>query len=334
MYLNISNAPLVSIACITYNHEPYLRMCIDGFLLQKTSFPFEILIHDDASTDGSDQIIREYELKYPDLISPIYQIENQYSKGNKRILVKFVFPKCRGKYIALCEGDDYWTDPLKLQKQVDFLEANQEYALVWTDVDFYSQSTGTFKRSVFKNGMLTIFNSFNETLINKPFFAPPTWLFRREFIPVGIDEYCDGTFPMILDILAKSKIKYLDEVTATYRQLDESASNSKSSINRYKFLSGVYKIQKDYLKKYKIPNEIEKEIDFRHFKAAYPYAVFLNDKATIIKGKLFLQDYSRKDMKVKLTLFLSSFYLGILLLRVIYNNKYLKNILANLGIFR
>lgn len=120
--------PLVSICCITYNHEPYIRECLDGFLMQKTDFDFEILIHDDASTDKTADIIREYELKYPEIINPIYQTENQYSKG-VRPINKFNFERAQGKYIAMCEGDDYWTDPLKLQKQVDFLDEHPEYVL-------------------------------------------------------------------------------------------------------------------------------------------------------------------------------------------------------------
>lgn len=119
-------APIVSICCITYNHERYIRECLDGFLKQITDFPIEIIIHDDASTDNTAQIVREYEKKYPGLFVAIYQTENQYSKRIKPF-IKFVFPMARGKYIAMCEGDDYWTDPLKLQKQVDFLEENLEY---------------------------------------------------------------------------------------------------------------------------------------------------------------------------------------------------------------
>lgn len=119
--------PLVSISCITYNHEAFIRDAIEAFLMQKTTFPVEILIHDDASTDGTPRIIREYEEKYPNLIFPIYQTENLYSQGTK-ISINFQYPRARGKYIAYCEGDDYWADPLKLQKQVDFLEANDEYS--------------------------------------------------------------------------------------------------------------------------------------------------------------------------------------------------------------
>lgn len=117
--------PLVSICCMAYNHASYIRQCLDGFMMQKTNFLFEVLIHDDASTDGTQEIIREYADRYPELINPIYQIENQYSKGISP-LRQILFPMAKGKYIALCEGDDYWIDPLKLQKQVDFLESHNE----------------------------------------------------------------------------------------------------------------------------------------------------------------------------------------------------------------
>ncbi len=116
--------PLVSICCITYNHEKYIRDAIESFLMQETDFPFEIIIHDDASTDRTANIIREYEKRYPDLIKPIYQTENQYSKGVKPSLL--VYKESKGKYIAICEGDDYWTDPLKLQKQIMEMEKHPE----------------------------------------------------------------------------------------------------------------------------------------------------------------------------------------------------------------
>ena len=134
---------LVSICCITYNHAPYIRQCLDGFIMQKTNFKFEILIHDDASTDGTADIIREYEAKYPSIFKPIYQTENQYSKG-KNISATYNWPRAVGKYIAQCEGDDYWTDPLKLQKQVDFMEANPEYVLCCHRYKIYNQNDGTW----------------------------------------------------------------------------------------------------------------------------------------------------------------------------------------------
>jgi glycosyltransferase involved in cell wall biosynthesis len=117
--------PVVTVVCVTYNHAPYIRDALEGFVMQKTSFPFEVIVHDDASTDGTADIVREYERKYPGIIHGIYQKENQYSRG-VAISKEFIYPQVRGKYVALCEGDDYWTDPLKLQKQVDALEAHPE----------------------------------------------------------------------------------------------------------------------------------------------------------------------------------------------------------------
>ena len=122
------DAVLASICCITYNHEEYIRDCIEGFLMQEVDFPMEIIIHDDASTDGTTDIVREYAAKHPNLIFPIFQKENQFSKG-KKPFINLTLPHAKGKYIAICEGDDYWTDPLKLQKQVEFLEANPDYVI-------------------------------------------------------------------------------------------------------------------------------------------------------------------------------------------------------------
>ena len=115
----------VSIVCNTYNHENYIEQALHGFLMQKTTFPFEILIHDDASTDGTPTIIRQFKRLYPDIIQPIYETENQYSKGVS-ISRSFQYPRAKGKYMALCEGDDYWIDEYKLQLQYNALEEHPE----------------------------------------------------------------------------------------------------------------------------------------------------------------------------------------------------------------
>ncbi len=132
--------PLVSIACITYNHAQFIQETLEGFLMQKTNFEFEILIHDDASTDGTTEIIKEFEKEYPDLIKPLYEKENQWVKGRRGSAV-FNFPRAQGKYIAICEGDDYWIDPYKLQKQVDFLETNSDFSVCGTycDIERYGK---------------------------------------------------------------------------------------------------------------------------------------------------------------------------------------------------
>lgn len=140
---------------MVYNHEPYLRQCLEGFVMQKTSFRFEAIVHDDASSDGSAAIIREYARKYPDIIKPIYETENQYLKRNGS-LNRIINAHMHGKYIAFCEGDDYWTDPLKLQKQVDWLEKHDEYVMSHSNCLCFNQSTGKFTHDKIENKKVEI----------------------------------------------------------------------------------------------------------------------------------------------------------------------------------
>lgn len=123
-----SETPLVTICCDTYNQEAYLASALDGFVMQQTDFPFEILIHDDASTDRTPEIIRAYEKRYPDLFRCVFRSENIYSKDRK-IFEHYMFPLARGKYIALCEGDDCWISPHKLQRQIDWMESHPDCTL-------------------------------------------------------------------------------------------------------------------------------------------------------------------------------------------------------------
>ena len=116
--------PLVSIVTATYNHAPYIAEALDSFLAQETEYPYEIIVHDDASTDGTTEIVRNYAEKYPDIVKPIFQKTNQYSQGIN--IYEFIMPHIRGKYIAQCEGDDFWCDKHKLQKQVTYMEQHPE----------------------------------------------------------------------------------------------------------------------------------------------------------------------------------------------------------------
>ena len=134
--------PLVAIHCLVYNHEPYLRDCFEGFVMQQTNFPFVAIVHDDASTDGSTAIIREYEEKYPHIFKPIYETENQYSKrdGSLDRIMDEAINATGAKYVAMCEGDDYWTDPLKLQKQVDFMESHLDYSMCFHAAEIMNET--------------------------------------------------------------------------------------------------------------------------------------------------------------------------------------------------
>lgn len=131
----------VSILCLAYNHEAYIRQALEGFISQKTDFAFEVLINDDCSSDGTVAILREYEQKYPGVICPVCQTVNQYTRGVD-IEYSILLPLARGEYIAWCEGDDYWTDPDKLQKQYDFLSTHPEYSACVHKSVFHDVSTG------------------------------------------------------------------------------------------------------------------------------------------------------------------------------------------------
>lgn len=242
----MDNQPLVSICCLTYNHEPYIRECLDGFLMQKTTFPVEILIHDDASSDKTADIIREYETKYPNLIKPIYQKENQYSK-KIGISSTFQYPRAKGKYIALCEGDDYWTDPLKLQKQVDFMEANPEFGMVYANANTYLNNN---KKFIYK-GIASNVLSFEDLLINGNRIPTLTSMFRLSFIK-GYQDFVKeasknwkmGDYPLWLYISYNSKIHFMDEIMATYRILENSACGRNDYDKSKDFTLSEFEIKK------------------------------------------------------------------------------------------
>ena len=174
--------PLVSVCCITYNHASFIRKCLDGFLMQQTDFPIEILIHDDCSTDGTTEIIKEYAAQYPDLIFPLYEEENQYQQGKAGEIDLYNYNRARGKYIAYCEGDDYWTDSLKLQKQVDFMESNPEYSVCWHRSKQYIIESGEF---IEDNGSKILHDKDGvdvnlDTYFSQWYTQPLTMVFRRD----------------------------------------------------------------------------------------------------------------------------------------------------------
>jgi len=242
--------PLVSISCITYNHEKYIEDALQGFLSQETDFPFEILIHDDASTDRTVNILREYEVKYPKLIKPIYQKENQYSRGIK-ISATYQYPRALGKYIAMCEGDDYWIDPYKLQKQVDFLEANPDYGMTYSKVIYFIQKKNkydhyfggdkeTFEELLFGNSVPTLTACFRLDLFQE---------YQQDIKP-ETRNWLMGDYPMWLYFAQKNKIKYENRVTGVYRVLVNSASHSTDTRKEIDFKKNYIDIADFFCDKY------------------------------------------------------------------------------------
>lgn len=216
----IEKTPFVSIVCNTYNHVNFIRQCLDGFIMQQTSFPFEILVHDDASTDGTADIVREYERNYPDIIKPIYQKENQYSKGVK-VSLTYQYSRAKGKYIALCEGDDYWTDPMKLQKQVDFLECHEGYVMCSHRFKQLDQQTGAIRDDWYGRLSTDVLYTLETIVSFEEWYTQPlSILFLKDALDLSLYEKYQYSRDLVLvyTILKKGGGVMFNSSMGVYRQ--------------------------------------------------------------------------------------------------------------------
>lgn len=274
---------MVSIHCLVYNHEPYLRQCLEGFVMQKTNFKFEAIVHDDASTDGSAAIIREYAGKYPEIIKPIYQTENQYSKHDGS-LSRIMDAACSGKYIALCEGDDYWIDPLKLQKQVDFLEANPEHSLCFCahqelfpdgsikEVRRYPQSVNECPMSDIILGGGGFMGTATMVYQRSKSLDYPDW---RKNAPVG-------DIPLMLVLSTRGKVCYINEIMTCYRRNVPGSWSYKMGIN-FKMFTQHHKVIRKMWKNF------DEWTNYKYHKSVKS-KIYLNDKN-------FFNSYIRRLIK-------------------------------------
>lgn len=224
--------PLVAIHCLVYNHEPYLRDCFEGFIMQQTNFPFVVIVHDDASTDESAAIIREYEAKYPHF-KPIYEKENLYQKGGfgaiNEIMNKAI-DACGAKYIAMCEGDDYWIDSLKLQKQVDFLETHASYGFIGTKCKilrenrFFSDTSQLPQRNPI-DGVILYGDVFYSYAIYGPVARTCSLLYRKSLLDDEFDSN-SGDYYMQALLASKSLYASLNSISSVYRVHNKGVSNN------------------------------------------------------------------------------------------------------------
>lgn len=219
---------LVSIACITYNHEKYIAKALDGFLEQDFNGRIEILINDDASTDRTPDIIREYQSKYPDIIKPMLHKENQYQKGVTNPSGTFNFPRAAGKYIAMCEGDDYWIDKTKLQKQVEILEQNQDCSFCFHSAKILQMGraiTDSMMRPYTKSGKI----SQTEVIDKTVGYPTASLLFQSSVVkdlPIYYFDCPIGDIPLQLILAKYGKGYYLDMPMSVYRIGDQTSWTS------------------------------------------------------------------------------------------------------------
>jgi glycosyltransferase involved in cell wall biosynthesis len=229
----------VSILCLTYNHAQFISKALDSFLSQKTDINYEILINDDASTDGTIEIIKEYQKKYPTIIKPVFHAENQYSKGKRNLVLRYLAPKAKGEYLALCEGDDYWIDENKLQKQVDFLNNNKNFAIHSGNANYVSNELEIDGTMVHKSQApvelsLNDFSDRNNLITCTVMFRNIAGIYKPEYY--RNNKVIFGDWYLYTIILKESGLKAYrtNEVLANYRHHPKGVFSGLDEYNRIK----------------------------------------------------------------------------------------------------
>ncbi len=291
----------VSIICNAYNHEKYIGKTLECIISQNVNFPIEILIHDDASTDKTPQIIKDFFYKNNKVIKPLFQSTNQYSKYS--ITTKFQFPRVKGKYIALCEGDDYWTDSTKLQKQYDFMEKYQQCSLVCHNAVKISENGKFLGDYSSLDNKYKVLLSTDDIISNLNLFPTASIFFRKSFVDSNIEFLQSNPyFDYVLKILLSTEgdICLLPYKMSAYRVC---SNGSWSSIIRSNVQKYIEHLQNSIIiieninkyKKYKFNESIQKEILRRKL-----IICLLSKDFHPIKEEPLKTLYTKLDLKTKI----------------------------------
>lgn len=298
------NKPIVSICCMTYNHEQYLEDTICSFLNQQTDFQYEILIHDDASTDKTPEIISFFQKKYPNIIKPIIQKDNQYSKG---VAPNFAynFPRAKGKYIALCEGDDYWTDHNKLQAQFSIMNENPECTISYHSALELNMDTNEYKK-ICSNLNKSGFDITSNIVLGRGSYIPTASIMftnnnigrLHEYVRIaGIGDY----FIQVVKTL-EGRCYYIDKEMSVYRRNGVGSWTSKQDTLSHKIqyannmVNGINELRKDY-----IANPYIKDIENIYMFYAIRYIKY---NQGLPKKIMALKDLQRKSLSIRNKFFL------------------------------
>jgi glycosyltransferase involved in cell wall biosynthesis len=283
-----SETPLVSISCIIYNHVHYIKDALDSFLMQKTDFSFEICLGEDESDDGTREICQEYAEKHPEKIrlflrsrKDVLYIDGQATGSYN---ASETLKKCKGKYIALCEGDDYWIDPYKLQKQVDFLETNKEYVLTGGRGDTLEEDLGTLTESTYPNVNMEITRDYLFTW--NPFHTASIF-FRNINInfPLFFNKYFAGDWMLYFLMTEHGKLYFSKEKYQIYRNHKGGITkSSKRHTQEIGYMKMLVEINEYFESKY---NDILWKVNNAYSKRIYDE----NCKALNEAEKVFIQKW-------------------------------------------
>lgn len=321
--------PLVSITVATYQHVGYIAECLESLITQKTSFPYEIIIGDDGSTDGTTDICKTYADKYPDKIR-LFIRDRKLSQyiNSEGTIVRFNGlwnrMSTRGKYIAWCDGDDYWIDPLKLQKQITFLETHPDYGLMYTLSQVYDQN----KKQIKEKTVGWDYKGYNNLLAYNCIPTVTTCMRKDAIIKYTNDikpqlrNWLMGDYPMWLWIAYNYKIKFLPEVTSVYRVLEKSASHFQDINSKEKFFLSTIDITTFYIQKYNLtPTDIYKQSLNEYYYALYNiYIQMANYKKSKHYAQLIDFNHATSHMRKEVRKFYIR-YLKFLLKKSFANKK-------------
>ncbi len=271
----------VSICCLAYNHEPYIRQMLESLIHQKTNFNYEILVHDDASTDSTTDIIKEYEKKYPNLIKPIFQKENQHSKG-VRISWEYQYSRAKGKYIAFCEGDDFWCDDNRLQKQYDIMEENPDCSICTGRVKMITEQAEDLGKSiphiVVPEGKYSPSEQIYWYTRSEPvIFHISSMMIKTEYITKILNDRPDfikksrvGDRPLLLYMACCGNLYHINDTVSCYRWLSKGSWSSRNLTDRKKTVNILkniieYYSEFDLYTNKKYENLINEYIEYSEF---------------------------------------------------------------------
>jgi len=299
------NKFMVRVSCMTYNQSSFITDALNGFVMQQTSFPFVCTIIDDASTDGEQKVIKDYVQEHFDLrdsyfayeddrdyghvtfarhknnkncfFAVVYLKENHYSQNKSK--APYLVEWTDTKYVAFCEGDDYWIDPLKLQKQVDLMETHNEVGLCYTDYCVRTMD-GKVSPAVFESGADTVPSGFEDHLLRAGYIAPMSWFWRRTYKDLWQNSmsFIDGTFAVALEFYKNTEVAFLPDVTSVYRVSDGSASHPGTKEKQLRYQLDVYKTQLLYSEKYRVGPELVDKIKSKAYFELLPLAIETNRK--------------------------------------------------------
>ena len=345
---------VVAIRCMTYNHAPYIEDAMNGFCMQRTTFPYVAIIIDDASTDGESEVIQKYLDEH--FILNEKSVARQWETSEARfiyarhkenpncyfavILLKYNYYSIRKpkeplmeewndtEYVAVCEGDDYWIYTAKLQEQISYLNANPDYGMVFTDYDVFNTITNKTSHAEINSGIKPLITNFEQHLRLKGYMAPMSWVYRRKFYEIRNnfkgDAKIEGSFIFALEMFLNSKIYYMNKVTCVYRVLEKSASHHTNLSDRYRYHKDVHKIQEYYVNNYDVSEETHLSLSW--FYEIYATYIILNgEEDEMEKARDYLKEHfvEYTSLKQKFFIFCLLFPFTTWLYKNLYNIKLL-----------